>query len=201
MIERICGTLAEKQPTHVLVDCGGVGYGLSISLSTFQGLPDAGSEVTLLTYLHVREDIMRLYGFLTPAERALFILLISVSKIGPKTAQAMLSGISVERFIHAVQTDNTGLLTRIPGIGKQGAERIVVELKGKIQKLDQAGALRPEDKGKVSAFTRNAEQAVLALESLGYKRSFAEKAVGKVIEEKGAELPVEELIKTALKFV
>ena len=156
-----------------MVDCKGVGYGLSISLNTFQGLPGAGGEVTLLTYLHVREDILQLYGFLTPAERALFLLLISVSKIGPKTAQAMLSGISVERFVHAVQSGNTGLLTKIPGIGKQSAERIVVELKGKIQKLEQAGTLRSDDKREVSAFTRNAEQAVLALESLGYKRFFA----------------------------
>lgn len=201
MIERIRGQLIEKSPTSVVVDCGGVGYALHISLSTYEALPEIGEKVDLYAHLIVREDIMQLYGFSRTTERDLFLLLISVSKIGPKTAQATLSGTSVAGFVQAIRGGNITLLTKIPGIGKQTAERLVVELKNKIDKI----SMGEEGAGGIaalpSALGHAFEEAALALETLGYKRIHAEKAVQRVADDKGRELPVEEIIKFALKYV
>ncbi|OGS34423.1 MAG: Holliday junction DNA helicase RuvA [Elusimicrobia bacterium RIFOXYB2_FULL_49_7] len=200
MIERIKGILLEKEPTHLVVDVQGVGYGLHVSLNTSATVAEAGSETTLFTYLHVREEAMVLFGFSREIERDLFLLLLSVSKIGPKSALAILSGMSVENLVQAIRGENVAALTKISGIGKQSAERLVVELKNKIAKFEQSIAVGTPGSGRTS-FTKQADEAVNALESLGYKRFFAEKAVAKVLEEQGSELPVEQLIKSALKYV
>lgn len=200
MIERIRGKIIEKGTAKVLVDVGGIGFALNISVNTATEIGDKGSEVDLYTYLQVREDAMVLFGFAKEVERDLFLLLISVSKIGPKTALSALSGMTVENFVRAVRAENAGLLTKIPGIGKQSAERIIVELKGKMAKFESSVAYGPASSIPPGG-SKKADEAIRALESLGYKRFFAEKAVAKVFEEKGTELAVEDIIKAALKYV
>ncbi|GAP37576.1 Holliday junction branch migration protein RuvA [Piscinibacter sakaiensis] len=132
MIGRLSGLLAEKTPPQVLVDVNGVGYELDVPMSSFYHLPALGERVTLLTHLIVREDAHVLFGFLTAAERATFRLLIRISGIGPRTALAILSGLSVNDLAQAVGLQETGRLVKVPGIGKKTAERLLLELKGKL---------------------------------------------------------------------
>jgi Holliday junction DNA helicase RuvA len=201
MIERIRGKLIDKNSSFVIVDCSGVGYGINISLPTSEKLPEAGEEVTLLTHLVVREDLMQLYGFADTLEKDLFLLLISVSKIGPKTALSTLSGMPAYRFVNAIKTGDITALTKIPGIGKQTAERVVVELKNKIDKIIVSPFAENGNIEQRGIMGKPYEEAVLALTSLGYKGYNSEKAVRRVYEEKGKDLPVEEIIKFALKYV
>ena len=132
MIGRIAGTLLEKNPPHILVDCNGVGYEIDVPMSTLYNLPDAGLKVTLFTQQVVREDAHLLYGFGTTQERDAFRQLTKISGVGPRTAMAVLSGLSVAELAHAVTMQESGRLTRIPGIGKKTAERLLLELKGKL---------------------------------------------------------------------
>ena len=132
MIGRIAGTLLEKNPPHILVDCNGVGYEIDVPMSTLYNLPDAGLKVTLFTQQVVREDAHLLYGFGTTQERDAFRQLTKISGVGPRTALAVLSGLSVAELAHAVTMQESGRLTRIPGIGKKTAERLLLELKGKL---------------------------------------------------------------------
>ena len=132
MIGRIQGRLLEKNPPQILVDVHGVGYEIDVPMSSFYNLPDVGGEVTLLTHFVVREAAQLLYGFLTAAEREAFRLLIRISGIGARTALSILSGMSVEMLAQAISMQDTAMLTRVPGIGKKTAERLVLELKGKI---------------------------------------------------------------------
>jgi holliday junction DNA helicase RuvA len=132
MIGRIAGTLLEKNPPHILVDCAGVGYELDVPMSTLYNLPEAGAKVTLLTQLIVREDAHLLYGFATASERATFRELIKVSGIGPRTALAVLSGMSVAELAQAITLQEAARLQKVPGIGKKTAERLLLELKGKL---------------------------------------------------------------------
>ena len=132
MIGRISGTLLAKHPPQVVVDAHGVGYEIDVPMSSFYDLPDIGRPVTLLTHLVVREDAQLLYGFLTPDERAAFRELIKVSGVGPRIALAVLSGLSVAQLSQAVATQESALLTRVPGIGKKTAERLILELKGRL---------------------------------------------------------------------
>src|SRR5215813_8673237 len=134
MIGRITGILVEKHPPQIVVSCGGVGYEIDVPMSTFYPLPRTGEEVTLLTHLVVREDAHLLFGFLTAAERATFRQLLKISGVGPKVALSVLSGLSVEDLSAAVAGEDTGRLTRIPGIGKKTAERLVLELRDKLPK-------------------------------------------------------------------
>ena len=141
MIGRIAGTLLEKNPPEVLVDAGGVGYEIDVPMSTFYNLPALGERVTLLTHLVVREDAHQLYGFLTVAERQAFRQLIRISGVGSRTALAVLSGMSVGELAQAVTLQESGRLTKIPGIGKKTAERLLLELKGKLgAALDGVGS-------------------------------------------------------------
>jgi holliday junction DNA helicase RuvA len=202
MIEKIRGELIEKSPTSIVVDCGGVGYGLRVTLPTFEALGEVGTPVELYTYLQVREDVLQLFGFSSRLEREVFLMLTSVSKIGPKTAQATLSGISVANFVQAIRSENVAALTKIPGIGRQTAERLIVELKGKVDKLGLvSGEMASGEARKAFSVGKPYEEAVLALEELGYKRPYAERAVARVAEERGRDLPVEEIIKFALKYI
>ena len=132
MIGRLSGTLLEKSPPHVLLDCGGVGYEVDVPMSTLYGLPEPGGKVTLFTQMVVREDAHLLYGFATTGEREAFRQLTRISGVGPRTALAVLSGLSVAELAQAVTMQEAGRLTRIPGIGKKTAERLLLELKGKL---------------------------------------------------------------------
>jgi Holliday junction DNA helicase RuvA len=196
MIASLTGILKVKNPTEVLIEVNGVGFTVSIPLSTFERLGETTSTVTLLTYLHVREDILQLYGFSTEHERVLFKMLISVSGIGPKTAQAVLSGIAVAELQQYIVQGNVGALTSIPGIGRKTAERLVVELRDKLGKAEFSSM--PPPTGESATGIRS--EAMLALTSLGFSRQVAEKAIREAL--RGADqttLSLEELIKKALR--
>lgn len=194
MIASLTGTLRSKSPTEILVDVQGVGYAVSVPLSTFERLPAAGSTVTLLTYLQVREDALQLYGFWSEEERFLFRHLISVNGIGPKIAQSILSGISVTDLKEHIAHGNVGALMAIPGVGRKTSERLVLELREKVSKFGPTGEAPVPSSGDIRA------EALLALTSLGYSRPTAEKALRNVLaESNGASLSIEELIKRALR--
>ncbi|MGH9791186.1 MAG: Holliday junction branch migration protein RuvA [Candidatus Acidiferrales bacterium] len=175
MIGHLRGTLIDKRPTQILVDVGGVGYQVTIPLSTFYGLGDLRSEVILLVYTHVREDALALYGFLSSREKHFFELLISASGVGPSLANKILSGMSVDDLIPAVRKGDLARLTSIPGVGKKTAERIVVELRDKLAAIAAKEAEKP---GPAAAGRPQLEADVIsALENLGYDRRTAERAV------------------------
>jgi len=132
MIGRISGTLISKNPPQVLVDAQGVGYEIDVPMSTFYDLPEVGRAVSLLTHMVVREDAQLLYGFITAEERSAFRELIKVSGVGPRIGLAVLSGLTVDQLVQAVSLQESGLLTRVPGIGKKTAERLILELKGRL---------------------------------------------------------------------
>lgn len=195
MIASLSGILRVKNPTEILLEVNGVGYALSIPLSTFEKLGNVDAPVFLYTYLHVREDTLQLFGFATERERSLFRLLISVSGIGPKIAQGILSGISALQLNDYISSGNVSALTAIPGVGKKTAERLIVELRDKVEKLALGTTVVPENRTEA---VRN--EALLALTSLGYQRSSAEKAIRMALSEPSSdELSVEELIKRALR--
>ena len=194
MIASLTGILKAKLPTEVLVDVNGVGYSISIPFSTFEKLGEPYATVTLLTHLQVREDALQLYGFLTEDERYFFRLLISVSGIGPKIAQGILSGISVKELRDHIVGGNAGALTAIPGIGKKTAERLILELREKVSRTDGSSGIapRPSDDQRT--------QALMALTSLGYSKSISEKALQRVFSESPpTNLSLEEIIKRALR--
>jgi Holliday junction DNA helicase RuvA len=197
VIARLAGKLAAKSPTEIVVDVGGVAFALSIPLSTFERLAEVGSQVSVYTHLHVREDALQLYGFFTGEERDLFRTLISVNGIGPKMAQGILSGIPVSDLKNHILSGNSMALTAIPGVGRKIAERLVVELRDRISRTDGA-SFSPE--ASTLNGSRIRSEALLALTSLGYNRAAAEKAIrGAVQESVEAENSVESLIKAALR--
>ena len=197
MITFLDGKLVSALPTQAIVDVGGVGYEVCIPLASYDKLPPVGQPVRILTHLHVREDAHVLYGFMTPAERDLFRLLVNnVSGIGPKLALAVLSGMSVNNFKAAVVNSDITSLSKISGLGKKTAERIVLELKDKLgvaaawEAASTMHAPTPEQE--------QANEAVLALIALGYKQIDAHKTV-RELQEKGEAKAAEELVKLALK--
>jgi Holliday junction DNA helicase RuvA len=197
MISSLTGILKYKSPTEILIDVHGVGYSLHIPLSTYEKLGDVGAPVSLLTYFHVREDAMQLFGFFSDEERRLFKLLISVSGIGPKIAQGILSGMNVEELKTNLLSGNVTALTAIPGVGKKTAERLILELR------DKAGGAMAEtgtlSAGGVASATMRSD-ALQALTSLGYNIQIAEKSIRLVLQEtEGEIISLEELIKRALR--
>ena len=189
MIGRLSGTLLEKHPPTLLVDTNGVGYLVDVPMSTFYDLPAVGERVTLLTQQVVREDAHLLYGFLTPAERDAFRQLIRISGVGPRTALAVLSGMSVVELSQAVTLQETGRLTRVPGIGKKTAERLLLELKGKLgAEIDVSGRQQPPD---------SAADVIRALLALGY----SEREVTAATRELAKGAGVSEGIRQALKML
>jgi Holliday junction DNA helicase RuvA len=178
MIALLRGVLIEKHPNQAVVDVGGVGYDVTIPVSTYAHLPEAGAEVRLRIHTHVREDALALYGFLTQDEKALFEKLISVSGIGPKMAMAVLSGIPVADLIASIRRGEVDRLVRIPGVGKKTAERMVLELRDKMPA--PSGEEAPAGPGAPSGALTAIEQDVLsALLNLGCARPAAEAAVRK----------------------
>ncbi len=198
MIASLRGTLLSKSATELVIDVNGVGYAVSIPLSTYEKIGPLESTVTLLTYLNIRQDVLQLYGFFTEEERNLFKLLLSVSGVGPRMAQTVLSGISTNEFINYIIQGNHFALTKIPGIGKKIAERLVVELREKIGKVGGSSSLLPSSSpGQTNIRT----EALLALTSLGFNRGVAERALREAIQETSEDGTVEILIKLALKHL
>lgn len=204
MIGRLSGTLIEKQAPEVLIDCGGVGYEVQLPMTSFYQLPAEGEPCTLSIHFVVREDAQLLYGFATKQERALFRELIKTNGIGPKMALAILSGMSAEQFVQAVQRDDITSITKVPGVGKKTAERLVVEMRDRMNKFAATLATPNADAFALGNPVENTyitapdakEDAIAALEALGYKATVAKKTVDKV-HSTGATS--EQLIKDALK--
>jgi Holliday junction DNA helicase RuvA len=187
MIGRLCGTLAEKSPPMVLVDVHGVGYEVDVPMSTFFNLPALGDPVVLLTHFVVREDAQVLYGFGTPAERATFRELVKISGVGPRTALAILSGLSVGELASAVTRQDAARLVKVPGIGKKTAERLLLELKGKLGPELGAPAIGVRDEAQADI--------AQALQALGYNEREAQAALKAL----PAGVAVSDGIKLALK--
>lgn len=201
MIAHLSGTLLAKHATSVIVDVGGVGYEVTIPVTTFYDLEEAGGQVSLRVYTHVREDALQLYGFKTGRERELFTLLISVSGIGPKSAIAMLSGMSADEIIAAIRTNNIARLTSIPGVGKKTAERLGIELRDKMAALSSPALeeqLAAQPAGAPVGEDALREDALSALINLGYQRAAAEKAVTQAMQE-GGDLSVELILRRSLR--
>jgi holliday junction DNA helicase RuvA len=171
MIAHLRGKLLAKHPNQAIVETAGVGYDVTISVPTFSDLPAVGGDVALHIHTHVREDMIALYGFLRPSEKLLFEKLITVSGIGPKLAITILSGMAADEMVGAIRGNDVARLTRIPGIGKKTAERMVLELR---DKLPQPG---PAAAPAVPAITATEEDVLSALLNLGYQRAVAEKAL------------------------
>jgi holliday junction DNA helicase RuvA len=193
MIAQLRGTLDDKRPNQVLVDVGGVGYLVHIPLSTFYALGDLHSSVTLLIYTHVREDALSLYGFLSAREKHLFEMLISASGVGPVLALKILSGMSVDDLVPAVRAGDLARLTRIPGVGRKTAERMIVELRDKLAAMEVPG-----DAHQPVAATGAAGDVVSALVNLGYDQRAAEQAIERA-GKNGAAESFEALLRGALQ--
>ena len=170
MIAYIRGTLAEKDPTRVVIEAAGVGYELTIPLSTFDRLPKTGAEVKLLAFHCVREDDETLFGFATEAEKAMFVTLTSVSGVGPKIAIAILSGSSIGELSLAIASGNAKRISSIKGVGKKTAEKICIELKDKVNAIEALAATGRGGKGEISPVLRD---AILALTALGFNEEYA----------------------------
>lgn len=192
MIARLRGRLLEKAPEQIVVDVGGVGYQVVVSLQSFSRLPAVGDEVDLRVHTHVREDALQLFGFLDEDERALFLLLIQVATIGPRVAMAVLSGLETAELERALGEGDARRLTAIPGIGKKKADLIVLQLREKVRALR---VTRQADAG--TRVAGDGAEAVSALVNLGYKPQEAERAV-KSAEQAGSA-PLPELIREALR--
>jgi Holliday junction DNA helicase RuvA len=178
VIAYLHGRILEKHPNRIVVDVAGVGYDVAVPLSTFYGLGDAGSEITLRIHTHVREDALLLYGFATKLEQDLFERLISTSGIGPKVALAVLSGIEPLELIRAIERGDLARLTAIPGVGKKTSERIVLELKDRLPKAPMPTAI--EEQASAPSVLR--DDVLSALMNLGYHRPLAEKAVDSAVK-------------------
>lgn len=190
MIGRLTGTLLEKLPPQVLLDVAGVGYEVDVPMSSFYNLPATGERVTLVTHFVVREDAQQLYGFLTQKERAAFRELIRISGVGPKLALSVLSGMSADELAQCIVLQDAARLTRVPGIGKKTAERLLLELKGRLaDALPQAGG--------VSSSAGVANDALNALLALGY----ADKEALPALKQLPEGLSLEETIRQALKLL
>jgi Holliday junction DNA helicase RuvA len=202
MISHLSGTLLAKHATSVIVNVGGVGYEVTIPVTTFYDLGEPpNAAVSLNIYTHVREDALQLFGFRTLRERELFTLLISVSGIGPKSGVAMLSGMSADEIVMAIRTNNYARLTSIPGVGRKTAERLVIELRDKMaalsspaleQELAAGGGAAPQSEDALR------EDTLAALTQLGFPKPAAEKAITSATQE-GGELSVETLLRRSLR--
>lgn len=195
MIAHLRGRLFAKQPGHAIVEAAGVGYEVIISIPTFTALPAEGAEVSLHVYTQVREDILALYGFLDLKEKRLFERLITVSGVGPKLAVTILSGLNPERTVSAIRAQDHATLTHIPGVGKKLAERLVVELKDKLEDMAVAPAA-------VASAGPAAEDVLSALTNLGYQRPAAQKAIEAAVEkEKSLGQDFDALFRASLKII
>jgi Holliday junction DNA helicase RuvA len=197
MIASLQGILTFKSPGHITVEVHGIGYRVFIPLSTFYDLADEGATISLNIFTAVREDAIHLYGFRTPEEKNLFELLLSVNGIGPKLAINLLSGIAAADFIRAVFKEDRQTLTKIPGVGKKMAERIILELRDRVIKLAPAEIqkeIKPE-----SSLDAVREDALSAMVNLGYKKSYARSVLDQIVDGSARQWNLEGILKEALK--
>ena len=194
MIGQLRGRLADKRPNQVMVDVGGVGYLVAVPLSTYAALGELHTEVTLLIHTHVREDAFSLYGFLSAKEKHFFEMLLSASGVGPSLALKILSGMNVEELVPAIRTGDLARLTKIPGVGRKTAERIVVELKDKLEAVTVEAEKPSTSKAGVEA------DVASALINLGYDGRLAESAVSEGKREAGTS-SFEKLLKASLRIL
>lgn len=192
MIGYITGKIISKKPTQSLIDVNGIGYLVNTSINTFEKISEEGEQISLYTFLSVKEDSLTLYGFYTISEKELFEILISINGVGPKLAQGILSGISSAEFKDAISNSNVSRLIAIPGVGKKTAERMMIELRDKIDKVSES-----DSKLSSETFTIK-DDAVAALIGLGYNQKTADKIIRSLLEE-NANLTIEDLIKESLK--
>lgn len=195
MIDYINGSITEKTPTYVVIECAGVGYMIHISLNTYSHLPQINRQCKLLTHLQIKEDAHVLFGFSSAEERHMFRMLINVSGIGPSTAQMMLSAMSVSELVSCIASGNASALQTIKGIGGKTAQRITIELKDKVSKIEVDANIFSNMDNNLRA------EALSALTSLGFAKTAAEKAVDKVIGNSDGSLSVEDIIKQSLKLL
>ena len=196
MIRYLKGAITHKSPNYIIVEAGGIGYEVNISLMTY-GHIEPLEQVKISTYLHIKEDSHTLYGFASEQERKLFLLLISVSGIGPSTAQLVLSSMNVEEVSASIVNEDEKAFNRVKGVGPKTAKRIILDLKDKVEK-----EFSPEKGGPVLVGNNPARtEAIAALTALGFNRISIQKSINKIIKESEKDLGVEELIKTALKHL
>src|SRR5690606_34207412 len=191
MISHLQGRMVEKTPTEVIIDCNGVGYQVNISLHTFGLLPDS-EHIKLFTFIQIKEDANTLFGFSEKAERELFKLLLSVSGVGAGTARTMLSSLEPKNIIHSIASGDVATIQSIKGIGAKTAQRVILDLKDKVLKLYDL------EEVSVAGYNTNKEEALSALEVLGFNKKAAEKVVEKIVRENPG-ITVETIIKQALK--
>jgi Holliday junction DNA helicase RuvA len=198
MIAHLSGKLLNKEPNRVIVDVNGVGYEVSVPLSTFYEVGEIGSLVQLRIYTHVREDTIALFGFKSSKEKVLFEQLTSISGIGPKLGITILSGMAADELIAAIRQSDLARLMSIPGVGKKTGERVIVELRDKLSKLDVAAA----DAGAiVVSVSQQQEDVISALVNLGYAKNVAERAVQKAGSQRNERQTFEELLKNSLQHL
>ncbi len=198
MIAYLRGQILSKSPNAVVLDCNGVGYELAISVTTYTELGDLGAEARLHVHTHVREDALLLFGFAEPTEKRLFEKLLTISGIGPKLAITVLSGISADRLVGAIRSGDHATLTKIPGIGKKTAERVVLELKDKLDDLAGFTAAGEIVRPSLGA---TAEDVLSALVNLGYPRPIAQKAVESAAKDSAVSSDFERLFRAAMSAV
>jgi holliday junction DNA helicase RuvA len=194
MIAYIDGKLTHKDPTYVIIDVNGIGYQIKISLGTYSSLP-AGERCKLHTYLHIKEDAHTLYGFTTAAEKEVFLLLISISGVGPNTGLMILSSLTVDEVQQAIVREDVRTIQQVKGIGAKTAQRVILELKDKMKK----DVLLTDTSMPSATHNTNRAEALSALVTLGFAKNVAEKTLDAIIKREGGNLSVEELIKFALK--
>jgi Holliday junction DNA helicase RuvA len=194
MIGFLKGIVIDKKPTQVLIDVNGVGYLVHISLNTFDKLPENGNQISLYTYLNVREDALDLFGFINPEEKEMFLLLISVNGIGARLAQNILSGIKINELKEALKTANLSRIMAAPGVGRKTGERMIVELRDKVDSLAWEFEVTASGASSVKS------DAVGALISLGYNQKTAEKAISQILSNSPAAT-IEELIRSSLGLI
>jgi Holliday junction DNA helicase RuvA len=199
VIAHIRGLLLSKTPNSVIVECAGVGYELAISVATYTELPEPGLEARLHVHTEVREDALLLFGFAEITEKRLFLRLLTISGIGPKLAITVLSGISAERLVSAIRGGDHATLTTIPGIGKKTAERVVLELKDKLD--DMAGFVLPTDTTAPRSLGAVADDVLSALINLGYPRPVAQKAVEAAAKDAAVSGDFEKLFRASMNAV
>lgn len=199
MIARLEGILLEQHPTRVVIDVGGVGYDVHIPLSTFAELPDAGKSVALHIHTHAKEGALQLFGFASRAERAAFELLLRASRVGPRLAQTVVSGIAPRALLEAIRSGDVATLRSVPGIGSKLAERILIELRDRAGELAAAiGDAPPPARGPAAGDAAR-EETLSALLNLGYPRAEAERVLTQAADEAGPGATLETLVRTSLR--
>lgn len=201
MINFLQGTIVEKSPTKLVIDVNGVGYEVNTTLPCYENLGTIGERATVLTYLHVREDILQLFGFKSANEKELFLQLISIPGIGPRKAQVILSSVSAEHLQQYIFEEDLAALTSLSGVGRKTAQRLILDLKDKVKPAIIEQEKAPVSGIYVSEQTRKFDEALSALVSLGFAKNNAQLAIQKATQQSEQELSLEQLIKQALRLM